>query len=79
MKGEVVMDSFKSKKIGGFDKYEVESSARTLMDAEKIKAGDPKFYSVVKKECDRIADAAQRAAMEKKTAAKLIQLKKKGL
>jgi len=63
----------KSKKIGGFDKWEVESSARTLMDAEKIKAGDPKFYTVVKKECDKIAEAAKRAALEKQVAAKLIK------
>lgn len=62
-----------SKKIGGFDKWEVESSARTLMDAEKIKAGDPKFYAVVKKECSRIAEAAKRAALEKQVAAKLIK------
>ena len=67
------------KKIGGFDKWEVESSARTLMDAEKIKAGDPKFLGVVQKECGKIAAAAERAALEKKTAAKLIQLKKGGL
>lgn len=64
------------KKINGFDKWEVESSARTLMDAEKIKAGDPKFYTVVKKECDKIAAAAQRAALEKRVAAKLIKLGK---
>lgn len=67
------------KKIGGFDKYEVESAARTLMDAEKIKAGSSKFYAVAKKECDKIAEAAQRAATEKKTAARLIQMKQKGL
>ena len=77
MEGEVMID--RPKKIGGFDKWEVESSARTLMDAEKIKAGDPKFFKVVQGECDKIAIAAQRAALEKKTAARLIKLKKGGL
>lgn len=72
MEGEVTMA--KSKTIGGFDKWEVENAARTLMDAEKIKAGDPKFFKVVQGECDKIAAAAQRAAMEKKVAAKLIKV-----
>jgi hypothetical protein len=64
----------KPKRIGGFDKWEVESAARTLMEAEKIKNGDPKFLKVVQKECDKIAEAAQQAALEKKTAAKLIKV-----
>lgn len=71
MEGEVTMA--KSKTIGGFDKWEVENAARTLMDAEKIKAGSAKFFKVAQEECDRIAVAAQRAALEKKVSAKLIK------
>lgn len=61
------------KKIGGFDKYEVESAARTLIEAVGIKS-KPKFFAVVKKEVKRQAVAAQQAALEKKVAAKLINL-----
>ncbi len=68
----------KPKKIGGFDKWEVTEAARTLMEAEKIKAGDSKFLAVVQKECDKIAEAAKRAALEKQVAAKLINMKGKG-
>jgi len=67
-----------SKKIGGFDKYEVESAARTLIEAEGIKV-KPKFFAVVIKEVEKQAAAAQRAALEKKTAAKLLKMKKGGL
>ncbi len=65
-----------SKKIGGFDKWEVEDAARTLIEAQEIKM-KPKFYAVVIKEVEKQAAAAQRAAMEKKVAVKLIKLQKK--
>lgn len=68
----------KSRKIAGFDKWEVEDAARTLMNAEKIKAGNPKFLKVVQGECDRIAAAAEKAALEKKTQAKLVKVFKRG-
>ncbi len=61
-----------SKKIGGFDKWEVESAARTLIEAQEIKA-KPKFLKVVIKEVEKQAEAARRAALEKKVAAKLIK------
>lgn len=64
------------KKIGGFDKYEVESAARTLIEAQEIKA-KPKFLKVVIKEVERQAEAAKRAALEKQVAAKLISMKGK--
>jgi len=68
----------KPKKIGGFDRYEVEGAARTLIEAQEIKA-KPKFLAVVIKEVERQALAAERAAMEQRTTAKLLKLKKDGL
>lgn len=62
-----------SKKIGGFDKWEVESAARTLIEAQEIKA-KPKFFAVVQAECDRQAEAALKAANEKKVAATEIKV-----
>jgi len=64
------------KKIGGFDKWEVENAARTLMEAIEIRR-KPKFFAVVKKEALKQAKLAETAALEKKVAAKLINLDKK--
>lgn len=70
MEGPVKMSD---KKIGGFDKWEVESAARTLIEAVEIKR-KPKFLAVVKKEVLKQAKLAEAAALEKKVAAKLINL-----
>lgn len=72
------METDRPKKIGGFDRYEVEGAARTLIEAQEIKA-KPKFLAVVIKEVERQALAAERAAMEQRTTAKLLKLKKDGL
>ena len=63
------------KKINGFDKWEVESAARTLMEAIEIK-GKPKLFALAKKEAKKQAKLAEAAALEKKVAAKLINLGK---
>ena len=70
------MEIGRPKKIEGFDRYDVEDGARTLIKAQEIKA-KPKFLAVVINECERQAAAAQRAAMEKKVAVKLLKLKDK--
>jgi len=64
------------KKLDGFDKWEVESAARTLIEAIEIRS-KPKFFAAVKKEVRRQAARARQAALEKKVAAKLINLEKK--
>lgn len=60
----------KSKKIDGFDKWEIESGARTLIEAQAIEKR-PKFYEAVKKELVKQAKAAQAAALEAKVSKKL--------
>jgi hypothetical protein len=67
----------KPDKIGGFDSWEVRSKADTLIEAEEIKKGDPKFYKVVLAEVEKKAAAAMEAAKAKKTAADSITLEKK--
>ncbi len=57
-------------KISGYEKYKVESAARTLIEAQEIES-DIKFYAVVKKELIRQAKAAQAAALEAKVGDKL--------
>ena len=59
-----------SGKIGGFEKYKVESAARTLIEAEEIKV-KPEFYAVVLKEVARQAKAAEAVAFETKVRGKL--------
>lgn len=61
-----------SKKIDGFDKWEIESAARTLMEAIEIRK-KPKLLALAQKETLKIAKLAQEAALEKKVAAKLAQ------
>jgi hypothetical protein len=67
----------KPDKINGFDSWEVRSKADTLIEAEEIKNGDPKFYETVLTEVQKKATAAQEAADKKKTAADSIKLEKK--
>ena len=59
------------KKIDGFDKWEIENAAHTLMEAIEIRK-KPKLFSLAKKEALKIAKLAQEAALEKKVNAKLV-------
>ena len=54
------------------DKWEVESAARTLMEAIEIRK-KPKLFALAKKEALKQAKLAQAAALEKKVNAKLVQ------
>ena len=62
-----------TKKIDGIDKWEVESAARTLMEAIEIKK-KPKLFAAAKKEALKQAKLAEAAALEKKVNAKLLQV-----
>lgn len=60
-----------SKKIGGYDKWEVESAVRTMREAAEIEA-KPKFLAVVVKEMNIEADKLEdKADLLVKTSAKL--------
>lgn len=60
-----------SKKIGGYDKWDVESAVSTMRRAAEIEA-DPKFLKVVVKEMNREADKLEdKADLLVKTSAKL--------
>ena len=65
------------KKINGFHKYEIESAARTLMEAIKVRK-DPKLFPLAKKAAAKMAEEAEAAALEKKVNAKLVQTFGKG-
>ena len=58
------------KKVAGYDHYEIEAGARTLIEAQEIKK-KPKFYAAVKKELVKQAKAANAAALEAKVGKKL--------
>ena len=60
------------KKIDGFDKYEIESAAHTLMESIEIRK-KPKLLALAKKEALKQAKLAEEAALEKKVAAKMTQ------
>jgi hypothetical protein len=61
----------KPKKIGGYDRWDVEEAGRTLKRAEEIKA-DQKFLKVVLKEMNKDADETEKTAdVIRKTASKL--------
>lgn len=60
------------KKIDGFTKWEIESAARTLMEAIEIK-GKPKLLALAQKEATKQARLAEAASLEKKVSAKLVQ------
>lgn len=60
-----------SKKIGGYDKWEVENAVRTMREAAEIEA-KPKFLAVVIKEMNREADKLEdKADLLVATSAKL--------
>lgn len=59
-------------KINGFDRYEVEDAARTLIKAQSIPNDTRKgFYDTVKKEVAKQAVASKQAAKEAQVASKL--------
>lgn len=59
------------KKINGFDKYEVEGAARSLIEAIEIRK-KPKLFALAKKEAMKQAKLAQIAAKEKAVNAKIV-------
>lgn len=60
------------KKVSGFDKYDIEDAARTLIRAIEIKK-KPKLFALAKKEALKQAKLAEAAALEEKVNAKLAQ------
>lgn len=59
-------------KINGFDRYDVEEAARTLIKAQSIPNDSRKgFYDTVKKEVVKQATASEKAAKEAQVAVKL--------
>lgn len=73
MSGEISMGS--SNKINGFDKYEIESAARTLIEAQKILADKrPKFKQTVSAEVTKQAKAAEEAALVAKTTERMTKV-----
>ena len=68
--GEPVMACTTEKKIDGFDKWEVEGAASTLIEAKEI-TKRPKFYKTVLKEVDKQIKAAQAVALEAKVGKQL--------
>ena len=66
-----------SEKIDGYDKWDVESDARTLIKAEELRNGEAKYYKTLLKEVVKTAKAAAEAAKTKSDAAKELALHKK--
>lgn len=58
-------ETLKSDKIGGFDKWEVNSAVDDLIRVEEIK-NKPKFYAVVKQEFAKKMRAMAETAFEHK-------------
>ncbi|MHA2264971.1 MAG: hypothetical protein ACXAEN_21470 [Candidatus Thorarchaeota archaeon] len=59
------------KKIGGYDKWDVEDAVRTMRKSAEIEA-DPKFRKVVAKEMNKEAgQLVKKASLLTKTSAKL--------
>ena len=68
---ESAVESTTPKKIGGYDKWDVESAVSTMRRAAEIEA-DPKFLAVVVKEMNREADKLEdKADLLVKTSVKL--------
>lgn len=66
-----------SEKVKGFDKWDVESDARTLIKAKELESGDSKYYKVLLAEVEKTAKAATEAAAVKTKAAASLKLEKK--
>jgi hypothetical protein len=71
------IDSPSSKKINGYDKWDVERDAEKLIEAKKLENGDQKYYKTLVIEVKKIADAAMEAAAQKQLAASEVSLTKK--
>lgn len=69
--------SCNSEKIEGYDKWDVQNDASTLINAEEIKNKDKKYFAVVMKEVDKKAKASAEAALVKQEAAASLKLEKK--
>ncbi len=67
----------KANKINGYDKWEVEGDARTLIKAKELEQGDEKYYGTVCSEVRKVAKAAVEAAEVKDKAAKEVTAVKK--
>lgn len=67
----------KADKINGYDKWDVESDARTLIKAKELENGDKKYYKTLVAEVEKTAKAATEAAALKVQAAKEVTLVKK--
>lgn len=67
-----------SDKINGFDKYDIEEAARTLIKAQSIPNDTRKgYYDTVKKEVAKQAAASAKATKEAQVAVKLHKVFKK--
>ncbi len=67
----------KPDKINGYDKWDVESDARTLIKAKELEGGDAKYYKTLIAEVEKTAKAATEAAAIKTRAADDLKLEKK--
>lgn len=66
------------KKIGGYDRWDVEDGVRTMRRAAEIE-GDPKFLAIVVKQMNKEADELEdKADLLVKTSAKLKKVFGKG-
>lgn len=68
-------DMARPKKINGYDHYEIESAADSLIRAEEIR-NNPKLYPLAMKEVQKKAAAAQQAANVRKKLAAAFPRKK---
>jgi hypothetical protein len=75
MSGEIC--EMQPEKINGFDKYDVESDARTLIKAKELENTDKKYYETLIAEVEKTAKAATEAAAVKTKAADSLKLEKK--
>ena len=71
------METDYSKKIGGYDGYDVREAVRTMQKADEVKA-DPKFLAVVIKEMGKEADKLDASASLLKKVSKKLKAIKKG-
>jgi hypothetical protein len=66
-----------SEKINGFDKWDVESDARTLIKAKELENTGEKYYKTLLAEVEKTAKAATEAAAVKTKVASQLKLEKK--
>jgi len=71
---DTAIEPTRSKKIGGYDRWDVEDGVRTMRRAAEIEA-DPKFLAVVVKQMNKEADELEdKADLLVKTSKKLKQV-----